>query len=196
MTLDIHERTRTPHPFEEVVMILAEAYAGLVGELPPAPLLATAAAIIGVENAAGIAIFDENFGNLSASDGPVSPNPFHKDGEQTPAFFSWFPNAETGARAWWRLMMRRYRPVLLAGLEGDPELAARELYRLGYVVALRTGEMHDYERGARAFYRKAWPTAEAIGLTGADRPAWEGTAAAVASVLVVGAALVASRAAA
>ncbi|HXS82629.1 MAG TPA: hypothetical protein VN896_07890 [Methylomirabilota bacterium] len=141
-----------------------------------------AAGIIGLENGQGILIFGENFGNVSARDGSVFPNTFHKDGEPSPEFFAWFPSADVGARAWWRLMLRRYRPVLAAAFDGDPQLAVRELYRLGYVVALRTGEEGDYARGVASLARKAWPVASQIGLTHVDRPAWQGAAALAASV--------------
>jgi hypothetical protein len=159
--LVLHDRVQTPIAFVDLVALLGSTFAaatlaaGGPTTRPPPELLASAAAIVGVENGGGVLIDNNNLGHLSASEGDVYANQ-HAGG---PAYFAHFDTPEAGAETFWRWWLYRYRDSALAGLAGNVELAVRELYRLGYVVGVRPGEMADYERGARAFYRKGWGSA-------------------------------------
>jgi hypothetical protein len=109
-------------------------------------LLYNALAIIGVENASGQAIENHNWGNIMADpatwNGPAWPHPNPSPGQ--PLFFRQYPDHDAGCEAWWRLMLRRYRPALERAAADDPVGMVRELYRLGYVV----GNQKAYERRA------------------------------------------------
>jgi hypothetical protein len=152
---------RTPLAIDDIAGELAVAYANATGRLPSAELLATMTGIVGLETAGGIKIWNWNFGNISASSGDVWKNP-HSPDPRVPQYFAAYPNAATGAGAFVGLLLRAYAPVLLAGEQGDVELAVHELYRMGYVVALSPDEEAAYARGVRSYYRKAYPAALAM----------------------------------
>ena len=161
--LVLHDRVQTPIAFVDLLALLASTFAAATSAAapdtrPPPELLATAAAIVGVENGAGVYIWNNNLGNLSTREGDAFANPHAPAG--APSWFLHFETPEAGATEFWRWWLYRYRDSAVAGLAGNVELAARELYRLGYVAALPGGPtMADYERGARAFYRKGWGSA-------------------------------------
>lgn len=158
-------------PYPSVVTILAATYNVLQGGTDDSPkypephLLATAAGIIGVENAGGKAIQNGNFGNLTARDGNVwaNPNKSATSSNTTPSYFAAYDSLEAGATAWWNLMFRAYRSVLSFGLTGDTAGATRELYRTGYVVAETPGEPAVYAKGVAYWYKVAWPDAQKYG---------------------------------
>ena len=158
MPLVVHEMERTPLAIDDIAGELAVAYANETGRLPSAELLSTMTGIVGLETLGGVKLWNNNFGNISASDGDVWANP-HPPDPRVPSYFAAYPDAAAGARAFVRLLLAAYRPVLIAGDQGNPELAVHELYRLGYVVALSPGEEAAYARGVRSYYRKAYPAA-------------------------------------
>jgi hypothetical protein len=178
-------------PYPSVVTILAATYNVIQGGTDDAPnypephLLATAASIIGVENAGGKAIQNGNFGNLTASDGDVWQNPYTSApaASNVPAYFAAFDSLEAGATAWWKQMFRAYRSVLSCGLTGDTACAARELYRLGYVVATSANEQQSYAKGMANWYRLAWPDAQVYGAK--PTPVQQGFGAAIVAAVVV-----------
>lgn len=154
----------------ELVRSLARAYRAERGSGVPRNMLAIAAAIIGLENARGKALLWYNYGNIAwvgqggAPDWWVHPKP----SEGAPLkFVAWGVDAakgtqvpvelghEIGARAWWRLMFRRYSPVLARGMAADPKGAVHELYRLGYVQALSPGEEQGYARAVARMFSEA-----------------------------------------
>jgi hypothetical protein len=147
-----------------VVSVLSASYGALVTysngspKLPPRTMLAGVAALVGVENAGGAAIYNGNMGNLSASEGDVYANPHAEPG--APSYFISFYGVGAGAGTLWLWLMRHYRAALLAAYRGDPGQMARELYRTGYVSALpgvnAGNEIANYAKGAWAYYRKVW----------------------------------------
>jgi hypothetical protein len=161
MTLVVHDMIRTALPMVgvgSVVETLSQSYQALYGALPPATMLAGVAALVGVENAGGVAIYDGNMGNLSAIDGDVYANPNAQPG--APSYFIAFGGPGAGAGALWLYLAKHSRSALLAALRGDPGQMARELYRTGYVSAVpgvdEGKEIASYAKGAWAYYRKVW----------------------------------------
>lgn len=148
-------RTPTPLTMPEVARELAAAHYSVVNILPHANVLAIACAIIGLENARGKAILNHNYGNISwvgqTTDWWTHPKP--QEGQ--PLRFAAYPSHQDGARAWWKLMRRRYLPVLARGLAADPRGAVRELYRLGYVAPASPGEEDRYAKAVVSMYREA-----------------------------------------
>jgi hypothetical protein len=158
MTQTVVPRETTAIDMVEVIARLGQGYYVLTEQLPSPELLGIAAGIIGVENAGGASINNRNIGNITAPasyDGPVW--------EANGLRFIDFTSIEESTYYWWRLMMRRYRAVLQAADAGDAELAARELYRLGYVSRLGSASPADYGRGVRSYYRKMASYAEMLG---------------------------------
>lgn len=147
-------RTATPLAMPDVARVGASTFAELFGRLVPPGMLALCCAIVGIENGRGRAIIQHNWGNLSG-DGPAGywVPPTTPAGQ--PARFQAFESHEAGARAWWRLVARRYRSVLLAGYDNDPRLAVRELYRLGYVAPSSPGEEGRYSAAVVQMFAEA-----------------------------------------
>jgi murein DD-endopeptidase MepM/ murein hydrolase activator NlpD len=124
--LRVLERERTPQAIDNIVGELATAWANEVGALPSAELLATITAIVGVVNLGGVALFNHNYGNLSATDGDVWQDP-HAGG-----YFAAYADPESGALAFVRrLLLQSCKSLLIAADAGDVESAARELERCG-----------------------------------------------------------------
>jgi hypothetical protein len=174
-----------PTPLGERAMAIqfVVSYMWVTGKKPGSrALLYNALAIIGVENASGAAIQNHNWGNIMASPytwgGAAWPHPRPSPGQ--PSFFRAYPDHDSGAEAWWRLMLRRYRPALERAAADDPVGMVRELYRLGYVV----GNQAAYERLAAQLAEgyKRIRLFEGAGWLPAD---WVGAAAAAAGVVGV-----------
>jgi hypothetical protein len=170
--------TATPLTLPEVAAELARAHLLERGKLPHRNLLALGVGIVALENANGKAILQHNYGNI-AWVGQVPnwwTNPKAVAGQ--PSRFAAYKSHDEGARAWWRLMYRRYRPVLARGLAHDPRGAVKEQYRLGYVkngqgayervVANRFESAEsDYIPKSRALANFLGPVALVTGLAGA-----------------------------
>jgi hypothetical protein len=158
---------QTPLPMAgsdpSVVSVLARIYQTIEGTLPDPRLLASAAAIIGVENAGGAAINNYNWGNLSASDGDVWESPYYAQTGKGPEYFKAFDSQDAGAAAWWTAILTKFRSVLPFMLNADMQGLARELYRSSYVVAISPNEQANYARGLQSMIRKAWADAHKLG---------------------------------
>ncbi len=144
-------RAVTPLSSLELARWFAEGFAAVRGGREPDPkLAATAAGIIGVENAGGRAFVQYNWGNISANlatyRGPFWLSPVAQP-DQPIAFRAYSSHLE-GATAWWALMFGHYLPVLQAAARGDGPGMVAELYRLGYVHG---GSPRAYATAARAW---------------------------------------------
>jgi len=122
--------------------------------------LENALGIICVENGAGDAIIQYNWGNIMANlatwTGPFWLHPVPQEGQ--PLFFRAYPDHDQGSAAWWRLMYgRRHRQALEFAALGKPVEMVRSLYRSGYVVG---GPERRYEESAanwaEAFRRRGF----------------------------------------
>jgi hypothetical protein len=138
---------RTPLTEREAAVQFVISYMWVTGKKPGSrALLYNAFAIIGVENGSGAHIVHHNWGNIMADPGSWSgaawPHPQPSPGH--PLFFRVYGDHDQGAEAWWRLMLRRYRPVLERAAADDTLGMVRELYRLGYLH----GSQRAYERTA------------------------------------------------
>ena len=147
-------REAKPLAMPDVARVGAAAFTELFGRLPRRGVLAICAAIIALENANGRALIQYNWGNLSGS-GPAGYWVPSKIQQGQPARFQAFASHEQGARAWWRLMAKRYRSVLLDGDAHNPRGAVRELYRLGYVAPASPGEEVGYTAAVVKLYAQA-----------------------------------------
>jgi hypothetical protein len=174
----------TPLTVDEMAGIFAAAYEAQIGGAPSRDLLRITMAIIGLENANGKAIIQHNWGNVMADAGWISrgyPTWMHPKWEPgQPMFFRAYPSHLVGARDWWRLMFKKFRPVLVAANEGDAKEAVAQLYKLGYVVGgSRTGyantvtKLADSKEYREAFgwtkpRARGWmgPVAGGVGLAG------------------------------
>jgi len=136
-------RTATPLAMPDVARVGARTFASIARRLPTRGMLAIQCAIIGLENAGGRAILQFNWGNISG-EGPAGYWTHPKPSAGQPVKFRAYRSHDDGALAWWRLMLRRYLPVLERGDAHDPRGAVRELYRLGYVVPVSPGEEQSY----------------------------------------------------
>lgn len=148
------ERTPTKLSMPDVVRVLAAAHRSERGSKPHRNLVALAAAIVALENARGHAILWYNYGNISW----VGQTPHWwahpKPSTGQPTRFAVYNSHEDGARAWWRLMFKRYRGVLSRGLAADPRGAVLELYRAGYVVG-PPAEREQYARAVVGMFDEA-----------------------------------------
>lgn len=137
------ERTRTPLSEIDVAVALRNGYQTLFGEDPTFEILGVGWSQIALENAHGAAVYNFNFGNITGegeggdfytltTDEQVSP------GEWKPLNMKYaaHPDAESGARAYWKLVTTRYRPAFDAFFTtGEASAAAMKLHELGYFTA-------------------------------------------------------------
>lgn len=139
----------------QVAAQLAKSYLRITRHLPARNMLAIACAIVALENARGFAILGHNYGNIAW----VGQTPDYwehpKPSAGAPLYFAVYPTHDAGAEAWWRLMLRKYPSVLIAGLGGDPKAAVHEQYRRGYVQALSAGEEQRYANAVASYYSQA-----------------------------------------
>jgi len=164
----------TPLSERAMAVQFVVSYMWVTGKKPGSRnMLYNALAIIGVENASGAAIMNHNWGNIMAGPGswggPAWPHPRPQPGQ--PAFFRQYPDHDSGCEAWWRLMLRSYRPALERAAADDPLGMVRELYRLGYVVGnqrayeRRAGELAAGYKRIRLFEGAGWLRADWAGAT-------------------------------
>lgn len=135
-------RERTPLSPAEMAPIFVRAYEGLTGEPPSRSVAEIGLAIVGLENANGHSIWDHNWGNIMwTGSGDYYEKKVAKAGQPT----KWRaePDHDRGARSWWSLIFRKYRPVLDAAARGDARGAVSALYSGGYVVAVRDPDWSD-----------------------------------------------------
>lgn len=150
-------RTATPLAMPDVARVGARAFGAIAGRLPTRGMLAILVAIIGLENAGGRAILQFNWGNISG-EGPAGYWVHPKPTAGQPLKFRAYRSHDEGALAWWRLVLRRYLPVLERGDAFDPRGAVHELYRLGYVVAMSPGEERGYANAVEKLFGAAITT--------------------------------------
>jgi hypothetical protein len=142
----------------EVTARLASTYVNAYGSLPSKSLLMGAAAIVGVENAGGLYIWNGNVGNVTAPGG-YEGRIWQANGLD----FLDFVTVEEGMTYWWGFMLRRYPAVLADFDQGDADAAVRDLFRLGYVGRVTTSvQESNYRRGVWAYMRKVERDAEVI----------------------------------
>lgn len=135
-------RQRTPLTPAEMAPVFARAYEALMGSAPSRALAEVGLAIIGLENAQGQSIYGHNWGNIMWT-GSGDWFPAKKIIEGQPTRWQAEPSHDAGARSWWSLVLRKYKPVVDAARRGDARAAVRALYAGGYVVAVRRPEWTD-----------------------------------------------------
>ena len=132
----IVSRVRTPSTLGQMAAGLGLAYAHETGRTLGPRLGAIALGILAVEHRGGAAIFNHNWGNLTATDADPSPkyeNPAWEPGAVgMPRWFLAFDSHAEGARTWWRWMLAKWPHVLEAGELGDADRAATLLRTEGY----------------------------------------------------------------
>lgn len=132
----IVSRERTPLTLGQMATGLGLAYAHETRRTLGPRLGAIALAILAVEHRGGAAIFNQNWGNLSATEADPAPkyeNPAWEPGMVgVPRWFLAFDSHAEGARTWWRWMRSKWPHVLEAAEAGDADRAATLLRTEGY----------------------------------------------------------------
>lgn len=185
MPAQVVPREQTPLNMVEVTAKLAAVFHDLWGVMPSESLLRIAAGIIGIENAGGWAIWNGNFGNVTAPAG-YAGRVWEANGLYFLDFGTEIGSLEAGARAWWLLMSARYHDALIGAEQGNVASAVRDMFRMGYVGAGWTGkQLTDYVRGVEHWAGEAAYSAKVI--SEHFRKRWIGASIAASSVLAVAA---------
>lgn len=145
----------------QLAEVLREGYKKTFGQDPSAEVLASGWAQVALENARGEKIYNNNFGNLKATEQWVqSGKPFavkstgeydSKGKYYTHADAKWqvYRTPVEGAAAYWSLLGRKYKTALSWMAAGNPENASQALSKANYYTA----DVDKYSSGMKSLYR-------------------------------------------
>lgn len=156
------EVARQPTPLSPLQMAapdgpFVQGHCRVAGRPPTITFLRNCLAIIGVENANGRAINNNNWGNVMAgpswreSGRDYWAHPKPQAGQ--PAFFRAYKTSVAGAERFWRTLYAR-PTVLQWANTGDTKRMVRELYATAYVVAASKNEQQHYTDAAINYVRQ------------------------------------------
>jgi len=151
--------TRTPLAPSETARVLVASYERLLGRRPTRPLAELLLAHIWLENRRGSAIFEHDWGNITAGaswTGPIWRPPWYDPPPDAPArilrlhelmlqgkapsAFRSYPSHDVGSTAYLRLVHgARYRPLITAAASGDVAAFARAVHDTGYCPDCKPG---------------------------------------------------------
>lgn len=158
--------TATPLSPEGLAQALKKGYELAFGKTPTAEVLASGWAQVALENAQGQKIYNNNFGNLKATQKWVdsglpyamkTTGEFSKEGKfykEKDAKWQVYPSPELGAAAYWKLIGKRYNNAHDWMAAGDPKSAAVSLGLSGYYTA----NIKQYSNGVSNLYRQFMET--------------------------------------
>lgn len=141
-----------------IVDALSLGHGEALGTLPSHPRLMMGWSHIALENAHGRALWNHNFGNISAFGGWPGPYYVIRVQERIDGVWKWvdmkfrsYADSVTGAADYWRLMAGRYASALARFDFGDANGAAYALSNAGYFTA----RADQYAKTMSALYHKS-----------------------------------------
>jgi hypothetical protein len=153
-------RENTPLTEIEVALALREGHRQMFGSEPNDFRWGVAWAHIALENGRGKETYNNNFGNLGATDafeGQYYIRFLRERVQRNPDVWKYlrikfrsYPTPEEGARAYWKVLQDHYGPALVHMDAGQALEAAKKLNAAGYATAL----LEPYATGVASLYNE------------------------------------------